>query len=273
VASEWPSSGSEKSGLCSYGNHGFGGVYRIYPQLDGTVPPDPVHVSEPFMKDLVTRIVTGIIGLGLFAGLWFVIAGRLTWWQGWVFLFSFIAYTSVLVWRLSKLNPELVRERNQPAEKAEPWDRVVMGIYTVILLILLIVTALDGGRYLWSSVPLGIQLIGWLLLAVAGLMVWHVMMTNAYLSSWARLQEDREQVVVQEGAYRHIRHPMYLGIIVAFLGIPLALGSWWAMIPSIVIDGLFVYRTYREDLMLIHGLSGYAEYTERVRYRLLPGIW
>jgi protein-S-isoprenylcysteine O-methyltransferase Ste14 len=167
----------------------------------------------------------------------------------------------------------LVRERNQPAERAEPWDRVVMRIYTMILLILLTLTALDGGRYLWSSVPLGIQLIGWLLLTFAGLMVWHVMMTNTYLSSWVRLQEDREQVVVEEGAYRRIRHPMYLGIIVAFLGIPLALGSWWAMIPSMVIVGLFVYRTHREDLMLIHGLTGYAEYTKKVRYRLLPGIW
>jgi protein-S-isoprenylcysteine O-methyltransferase Ste14 len=99
------------------------------------------------------------------------------------------------------------------------------------------------------------------------------MMINAYLSSWARLQEDREQVVVQTGAYRYIRHPMYLGIIVAFLGIPFALASWWAMIPGIVIIGLFVYRTHREDLMLIHGLNGYADYAERVRYRLLPGIW
>ncbi len=233
----------------------------------------PADMNSPLSEAILPRIVTGVVGLASFALLWFGIAGRLTWWQGWAFLLMFIAYVSVLVWRLSKLNPELVRERNQPAEKAEPWDRVVMGIYTVILLILLIVTALDGGRYHWSYVPLGIQLVGWLLLTSAGLLVWHVMMTNAYLSSWARLQEDREQVVVQEGAYRRIRHPMYLGIIVAFLGIPLALGSWWAMTPSIVIVGLFVYRTHREDLMLIHGLTGYAEYTERVRYRLLPGIW
>jgi len=225
------------------------------------------------MKPFLPRIVTGFIGLGLFVGLWFAIAGRVTWWQGWAFLITFIAFVSVLVWRLSKLDPELVRERNQPAEKAEPWDRAVMGIYTAALFILLIVTALDGGRYLWSSVPLVIQLLGWLLVIAACLMVWHVMMTNAYLSSWARLQEDRGQVVVQKGAYWRIRHPMYLGIIMAFLGIPLILGSWWAMIPSIVIIGLFVYRTYREDLMLIHGLTGYAEYTERVRYRLLPGIW
>jgi len=230
-------------------------------------------MNKPPSKTTQSQIVTGILGLAAFILLWFGIAGRLTWLQGWAFLLTFIAYVSGLVWRLSKLNPELLRERNQPAEKAEPWDRMVMGIYTVVLLILLIVTALDGGRYRWSFVPLGIQLIGWLLLIAACLLVWHVMMINAYLSSWARLQEDRGQVLVQEGAYRRIRHPMYLGIILAFLGVPLALGSWWAMIPSIVIVGLFVYRTYREDLMLIHGLAGYAEYTEKVRYRLLPGIW
>jgi protein-S-isoprenylcysteine O-methyltransferase Ste14 len=234
---------------------------------------EPTDVNAPLSKAILPRIVTGTAGLVLFASLWFGVAGRLTWWQGWAFLFTIITYVSILVWRLSKVDPDLVRERNQPAKKAEPWDRVVMSVYTIVLLILLAVAALDGGRYLWSSVPWGIQMIGWLLLALAGLMVWHVMMTNAYLSSWARLQEDREQVVVQEGAYRFIRHPMYLGIIVAFLGIPLALGSWRALIPSIVIIGLFVYRTHREDLMLIRGLTGYAEYTERVRYRLLPGVW
>lgn len=229
--------------------------------------------TRPQSRTAPSRIVTGILVLVLFIAVWFTIAGRLTWWQGWALVLTFTAYVSVLLLRLSSLNPDLVRERSQPAEKAEPWDRVVMSIYTVILLILLIVAALDGGRYQWSSVPLGVQMIGWLLLAVTGLLVWHVMMTNAFLSSWARLQEEREQVVVQEGAYGHIRHPMYLGVIVAFLGIPIALGSWWAMIPSIAIVGLFVYRTYREDLMLIQGLTGYVEYTERVRYRLLPGIW
>ena len=234
---------------------------------------NPAGLNASPVKAILPRIVTGVIGLVAFALLWFGVAGRLTWWQGWAFLLISTAYVSILTWRLSKVNPELVLERNQPAEKAEPWDRVVMGIYTATLLILMIVAALDGGRYHWSSVPLGIQLVGWLFLAFTCLMIWHVMMTNAYLSSWARIQEDREQVVVQEGAYRYIRHPMYLGIIVAFLGIPLALGSWWAVLPSMVIVVLFVYRIFREDLMLIRGLAGYAEYTEKVRYRLLPGIW
>ena len=233
----------------------------------------PADLNEPLWKAILPRIMTGILGLAAFTGAWFGIAGRVTWWQGWAFLLAFVIYASILVWRLSKLNPGLVRERIRPSGKAKAWDRAVMGIYSVILVVLLIVSALDGGRYLWSAVPLGVQVIGWLLLVVTGVMVWHVMMTNAYLSSWARIQDDRGQVVVQKGIYRHLRHPMYLGIIVGFLGIPLILSSWWAMIPSVVIVGLFVYRTYLEDLMLIDGLAGYAEYTEKVRYRLLPGIW
>jgi protein-S-isoprenylcysteine O-methyltransferase Ste14 len=230
-------------------------------------------VDEPLSKVMLSRVVSGILGLAVFALAWFGIAGRVNWWQGWVFLLAFIIYVSILVWRLSKVDPELVRERNLPAEKAEAWDRVVMGLYSVVLVVLLIVCALDGGRYAWSNVPLGVQMIGWILLVVAGVMVWQVMKTNAYLSSWARIQDDRGQVVVEEGLYRRIRHPMYLAIILAFLGIPLALGSWWALIPSVLIVGLFVYRTYREDQMLIEGLAGYTEYTQKVRYRLLPGIW
>jgi protein-S-isoprenylcysteine O-methyltransferase Ste14 len=229
--------------------------------------------NRPLRKVILSRSVTGIIGLVVFTGAWFGIAGRLTWWQGWAFLLTFIIYVSILVLRLYKLDPELVRERNRPAIEAEAWDRVVMGVYSAILVVLLVVSALDGGRYFWSVVPLGVQMIGWILLVVSGVMIWHVMMTNAYLSSWARIQDDRGQVVVQEGIYEHIRHPMYLGIIVGFLGLPLVLSSFWAMIPSVVIVGLFVYRTYREDQMLIDGLDGYAEYAEKVRYMLLPGIW
>jgi protein-S-isoprenylcysteine O-methyltransferase Ste14 len=233
----------------------------------------PADKNEPLQTEIFPRAVRGIFGLAVFTILWFGVAGRVNWWQGWAFLVTFLLYVSILMWRLLKVNPELVRERNLPADKAEAWDRVVMGIYTVILVVLLIVSALDGGRYVWSAIPLGIQMIGWILLVMAGVIVWHVMMTNAYLSSWARIQDDRGQVVIQEGLYQWIRHPMYLGIMISFLGIPLMLNSWWAMIPSVVIVALFVYRTYREDKMLKDGLAGYAEYTEKVRYRLLPRIW
>jgi protein-S-isoprenylcysteine O-methyltransferase Ste14 len=235
-----------------------------------STPTDPKELPH---KVSMPQIVLSILGLVGFSVVWFWIAGRITWWQGWAFLLVFLVFVSILVWRLSKLNPDLVRERNSPAEKAAAWDRTVMSIYSVTLVVLLIVAALDGGRYLWSIVPLGVQIIGWILLVVGGALVWHVMMTNAYLSSWARIQDDRGQVVVKEGLYRYMRHPMYLGIIVSFLGLPLVLSSWWALIPSAIIVGLFVYRTYREDQMLKDGLAGYVEYTDEVKYKLLPGIW
>jgi protein-S-isoprenylcysteine O-methyltransferase Ste14 len=234
---------------------------------------DPADLNGSLWKEIIPRIVTGMLGLVGFTVVWFGIAGRVTWWQGWAFLLTFLVYVGILGWRLSKVDPDLMRERNRPADQAEAWDRAVMGVYSVVLVILLVVAALDGGRYLWSTIPLGVQMIGWALLVLAGIIVWQVMMTNAYLSSWARIQADRGQVVVQEGWYRWMRHPMYLGIILSFLGIPLMLNSCWAMIPGFVIVGLFVYRTYREDQMLIENLAGYAEYTQKVRFRLLPGVW
>jgi protein-S-isoprenylcysteine O-methyltransferase Ste14 len=219
------------------------------------------------------RIAHSLISLAAFTLIWFALAGRVTWWQGWAVLLVFTGYVSVLAGRLSRSNPDLVRERMAPADKAEPWDRTLMQVYTLLLLAFLVLVALDSGRFRWSAVSPGVQAIGWLLLVAAGAIIWHVMMTNAFLSSYARLQDERNQTVVQEGAYAWIRHPMYLGVILALLGMPLALGSWWGLIPAFLIVALFLYRTYREDLMLIGGLHGYAEYASRVRYRLLPGIW
>lgn len=215
----------------------------------------------------------GIVALVAFAVVWFAIAGRVTWWHGWAGLLVYSAYLSAMMVRLSRSNRELVQERMGAAAKAQPWDRVLMRVYTVALVALLILVALDSGRFRWSSVSSGFQAAGWLLLVLGGAMIWHVMMTNAYLSSYARLQPDRNQTVVQEGAYRWVRHPMYLGIILAFLGMPLALGSFWGLVPAFLIVALFVYRTHREDRMLAGGLSGYTEYTKRVRYRLLPRVW
>jgi protein-S-isoprenylcysteine O-methyltransferase Ste14 len=103
--------------------------------------------------------------------------------------------------------------------------------------------------------------------------IWRVTASNPYLSSWARLQDDRDQVVVQDGPYAIIRHPMYSAIAGAFLGMPLALASWWSLVPAMVNIGLFVYRTHREDEMLKRGLPGYEAYAQSVRYKLIPGVW
>lgn len=208
-----------------------------------------------------------------FVGGSFAIAGRLDWIQGWVFFALFIGYSVCLLWWLSRSNPGLFVERGRTGENVENWDKVVMRVYTGLLISLLVVAALDSGRYRWSSVPMGIQIAAWVGLGLSGAAIWHVMAVNAYLSSMVRIQEDRGHQVATRGLYGHIRHPMYLAIIVLMLCVPLVLGSLWALIPGCMIAALFVYRTAREDRTLIEKLSGYNEYTQRVRYRLLPGVW
>jgi protein-S-isoprenylcysteine O-methyltransferase Ste14 len=89
----------------------------------------------------------------------------------------------------------------------------------------------------------------------------------------SHLQDERRQQTVTRGPYRWIRHPMYLGVIVLMLGIPLVLGSYWALVPGGLIDILFVIRTALEDKFLQADLPGYKDYSKRVRYYLIPGIW
>ena len=134
-----------------------------------------------------------------------------------------------------------------------------MRLYAVLLLVLMVAVALDSGRFRWSLVPPWAQSIGWVLFVVCGAVIWHVSTRNACLSRYARIQDDRGQVVVRDGLCGRVRYPMYLGIIQLFCGLPLVLSSWYSYIPSMVIVCLFVYRTRREDRMLQKGLAGYAQ--------------
>jgi protein-S-isoprenylcysteine O-methyltransferase Ste14 len=224
-------------------------------------------------QSLLPRTLVGLMGLALFTAAWFGLAGRLDWAQGWALLLFFLIFVAAISLRMAKFDPDLVRERSQPSSAAEPWDRYLMTVYSVLLILMLLVAALDGGRFGWSTVSFPLQIVGWVLLLVAGAIVWHVTVVNAYLSRWARLQQDRGQVVVRDGLYGLIRHPMYLGIILFVLAVPFVLGSWLAYIPCLIIVGLFIYRTVREDQMLIDGLEGYQDYKHEVRYRLIPGLW
>lgn len=99
------------------------------------------------------------------------------------------------------------------------------------------------------------------------------MATNTFLSQRVRIQDDRGHQVVSTGPYRFVRHPKYVGVIIFMLCVPIVLGSWWAFGPGGLIIILFVIRTGLEDRTLIKKLPGYLQYSQQVRYRLLPGIW
>jgi protein-S-isoprenylcysteine O-methyltransferase Ste14 len=170
-------------------------------------------------------------------------------------------------------NPEQTRERSKIAPNVKRWDKVIMSIYTALLPTVFILAGLDVGRFELSVVPIIIQIIAWAGLVFAGAVIMWTVISNTYLSRYARIQDDRGQEVIISGPYKYIRHPMYLGILILFLCIGPALGSILALVPGSMIALLFITRTAKEDRMLCEELDGYTDYTKQVRYRLVPGVW
>ncbi|MBN2360452.1 MAG: isoprenylcysteine carboxylmethyltransferase family protein [Deltaproteobacteria bacterium] len=210
--------------------------------------------------------------VAIFIGFLFGLAGRWDWWEAWAYLGCYAGLVAAFMLWAWRHHPGLLTERMHSAHKAKRWDRVLMSIYTVFFVALFGVAALDT-RWSWSAVP------GWAmaaaavaLLLVSPLLLW-VTSSNAFLSSYVRIQNDRGQRVVTDGPYRFVRHPMYAVILVFFWATPLWLGSWFALIPSLAITVIFVIRTALEDRTLQADLPGYREYAAQVRFRLLPGIW
>jgi protein-S-isoprenylcysteine O-methyltransferase Ste14 len=229
------------------------------------------HDQKPSLeRSGIRRIVQVLVSLLLIGALLFLSAGRLDWLWGWLFLACFLLLMLASAVVMGK-SPDLINERGRRAVKV--WDKILMGAYSLLLFAAPVVAGLDAVRCEWSAMPLALHLIGVALAIPAMIMPLWAMSANAYLSTMVRIQDDRGQQVVTTGPYRYVRHPMYVGTIFFGLCIPLFLGSWWAFIPCGLIVAMFVVRTALEDRILREELPGYAEYTQRVRYRLLPGIW
>jgi protein-S-isoprenylcysteine O-methyltransferase Ste14 len=223
----------------------------------------------------LARWIQSFIFLGIFAAVIFVPAGRIDWLAGWTLLGGFIITVGALAVWMRKRDPALMAERQSAAkaENTKRWDQAIMTVYSVLLLIMLVTASADAGRIGWSQVPLTARVIGWMGLGAALVIIWRVMAENTYLSERVRIQEERDHHVVTTGPYQYIRHPMYVGIIIAMLSMPLALGSWWALLPASLIMIVFIIRTVLEDRTLMDELPGYKEYARQVPYKLLPGIW
>ncbi len=214
-------------------------------------------------------ILATLFGLALFG-----LAGRLDWLAGWLFWAGYVGYmVGASLWTY-RHDPELLWERSRAYSRpVSAGQKAFVLLMMAVILAGLGVAALDAGRYGWSAMALPVQIVGWLgLLVGTGFVVW-ALMTNTYASAVVRIQEERGHTVITTGPYRLVRHPMYVGMMLFALCTPLALGSYLALIPGGVMAALVVVRTADEDRMLRRDLPGYAEYAQRVRYRLLPGVW
>lgn len=215
----------------------------------------------------------GIFGLACMDAILFGLAGRTDWRSPWVVTFMFAVLFLLGGGWFLRHDPDLLQERMSTAPNVPRWDRLLMRVYSVVLLGLFVAADLDAGRFRWSHVPLAVQAAGMVSVLAAFVVIWWCTAVNHFLSSRARIQTERGHVVVRDGPYRYVRHPMYTSIIVLMIGMALALGSWLAVVPAVLIGVLFVVRTLLEDRMLADGLDGYRAYVKRVPRRLVPGLW
>jgi protein-S-isoprenylcysteine O-methyltransferase Ste14 len=129
-------------------------------------------------------------------------------------------------------------------------------------------------RFQWTApLPLGYHIAGLLATSLGYALFLWAMASNAFFSQGVRIQAERGHMVATGGPYRYVRHPGYVGTILAQLGTPFLLGSPWALVPSGLSAALFVLRTWLEDKTLMQELPGYTEYAYQTPSRLLPGIW
>jgi protein-S-isoprenylcysteine O-methyltransferase Ste14 len=209
-----------------------------------------------------------VMGLLLFLG-----SGRFSWTWAWVFLG--IGLLSVLVNSVFMLrtSPETIAERGKPKETKD-WDKLVAGVWLMGQYIGLPLLAALDIRFGWTGeISIIWHLIGAIVYALnLGLTSW-AMISNAYFSTAVRIQSDRGQQVCRNGPYRFVRHPGYVGFFLQSLGVPILLGSLWALLFAIPAGVSMVIRTSLEDRMLQDELEGYKAYAQEVKYRLIPGVW
>lgn len=169
--------------------------------------------------------------------------------------------------------PELLAERVAPRKGTKTWDIAILGIYGVVSLVRYVVAGL-AVRFGWTTeISAPVQIIAFILAAIGYGLVVLATGTNAYFSQTVRIQSERGHSIVTDGPYRYVRHPAYIGVILFELASAVMLASWSVLLLSTISSVLFIVRTALEDKTLMAELSGYKDYAQRTRYRLLPGVW
>ena len=221
------------------------------------------------MKLFLNALTKFTAGLLLVALLLFLPAGTIRYPGGLLFLcLLFVPMLLLGILMLARAR-DLLRKRLDVKEK-QGTQKGVVAVMGLVFLSGFILAGLDF-RFGWSKVPLPVVIVASVLFLVGYALYAEVMRENAYLSRTVKVEEG--QTVISTGLYAVVRHPMYTASTVMFLALPLVLGSWYALIPFALYPVIMVVRIRGEEKLLTAELSGYEEYTRKVRYRLIPFIW
>ena len=225
------------------------------------------------MASLNVRAWLALAILAIVMGLLvFVPAGTTDYWQAWLYLAIFFGAGALLTLYLMREDPALLERRMSGGPTAEKRgaQRVIMTATSLCFIALLVVPAFDR-RIGWSSIPTYGVLAGDALAVVGFYFIFLVYKENTFTA--ATIQVVAEQTVVSTGPYAIVRHPMYASGLLYLLGTPIALGSYWGLIPFVCLVPFLIWRLFDEEQLLRETLPGYREYQQKVRHRLLPGIW
>lgn len=221
------------------------------------------------------NVAAALVWIALIGVLLFVPAGTLDWPQAWIFLAEFIVGGFAITLWLAQNDPALLKERMRaPIQKDQTsWDKLFMGFIILVWYGWLALMALDARRWKLSHMPFALAVIGAILIAVGFVIVWLTFRENSFAAPVIKIQEQRGQHVIDTGPYGLVRHPMYAGAALYMLGMPLLLGSWLGLILLPLMFVALIVRIFIEEDALRKGLQGYDDYTGRVRYRVIPGVW
>ena len=227
--------------------------------------PEPID-RRRLMFSTTSSLLVLVLCLFLPAGTW-------AWPRGWLFMGVLLASSIPITLYLRKVNPDVIAGRVNRHESPRRWDLLLGLMILAAMLAIPIVAALDDGRYHWLPVPWWGCVLGYALLIVGMVGLTWAESVNKFFEPTVRIQTDRGHKVIDTGPYAIVRHPGYAFGYPLFLGMPLALGSVWALIPAILMGPLLILRTIWEDRTLREELAGYEDYAQRVRYRLISGLW
>jgi protein-S-isoprenylcysteine O-methyltransferase Ste14 len=208
----------------------------------------------------------------------FPVAGDWRWLEGWAFTITFAVITTICVAIINKENPRVLRNRmktkkeglTKATSKSAGSDRFIAPIIALVFFTTLILPGV-AHRLGWETLSLPVEMVGLCLTSIGIIIMYAAMLQNSFASKL--LDINKGQVLVDTGLYARVRHPLYTGGILMILMIPIALGFLWALIPAALSALTIVTRIKYEEEMLIKGMDGYIEYQERVRFKLIPGIY
>ena len=225
-----------------------------------------ISVQPGLARTVWTRLLLAIPALG---ALLFLPAGTLAYWEAWLYL-AILLIPMLCVFRyLLKNDPQLLARRMQMRER-ELAQRRIIAASSLYFLVVFTLPGFDQ-RWGWSDVPPWAVIAADLVVLFGYGIFISVLRENQYASR--TIQVEQGQRVISSGPYAFVRHPMYLGVTLMYLATPIALGSYWALLPALLIVPILVARIINEEKVLERDLAGYPEYKQITRYRLLPGVW